>query len=146
MLRLFHLNKYDIKKGNKKLALFHKHLIVRAEVNKPMVCPEKVSKEWMPALIDRIGMKILMGPYAVYSDIEGNRGLTAATIIETSHIVMHIWDEQSPAMVQLDVYTCGPLDPYDVVESLREMDPVHIDMKYLDREHDLVDLPLPDVD
>ena len=146
MLRLFHLNKYDIKKGNKKLALFHKHLIVRAEVNKPMVCPEKVSKEWMPALIDRIGMKILMGPYAVYSDIEGNRGLTAATIIETSHIVMHIWDEQSPAMVQLDVYTCGPLDPYNVVESLKEMDPVHIDMKYLDREHDLVDLPLPDVD
>ena len=146
MLRLFHLNKYDIKKGNKKLALFHKHLIVRAEVNKPMVCPEKVSKEWMPALIDRIGMKILMGPYAVYSDIEGNRGLTAATIIETSHIVMHIWDEQSPAMVQLDVYTCGPLDPYDVVESLKEMDPVHIDMKYLDREHDLVDIPLPDVD
>lgn len=146
MLRLFHLNKYDIKKGNKKLALFHKHLIVRAEVNKPMVCPEKVSKEWMPALIDRIGMKILMGPYAVYSDIEGNRGLTAATIIETSHIVMHIWDEQSPAMVQLDVYTCGPLDPYNVVESLKEMDPVHIDMKYLDREHDLVDIPLPDVD
>ena len=146
MLRLFHLNKNDIKKGNKKLALFHKHLIVRAEVNKPMVCPEKVSKEWMPALIDRIGMKILMGPYAVYSDIEGNRGLTAATIIETSHIVMHIWDEQSPAMVQLDVYTCGPLDPYNVVESLKEMDPVHIDMKYLDREHDLVDIPLPDVD
>jgi len=144
MLRLFHLNKYDIKKGNKKLALFHKHLIVRAEVNKPMVCPEKVSKEWMPALIDRIGMKILMGPYAVYSDMEGNRGLTAATIIETSHIVMHIWDEQSPAMVQLDVYTCGPLDPYDVVESLKIMDPVHIDMKYLDREHDLVDLPIPE--
>jgi S-adenosylmethionine/arginine decarboxylase-like enzyme len=97
----------------------------------------------MPALINRIGMKILMGPYAVYSEMEGNRGLTAVTIIETSHIVMHIWDETSPATVQLDVYTCGLLDPYDVVESLKEMDPIHIDMKYLDREHDLIDLPVP---
>jgi len=35
------------------------------------------------------------------------------------------------------------LDPYDVVEALAEMEPVHIDMKYLDREHDLIDLPVP---
>ena len=131
-------------KGLYELALFHKHLIVRAEVKNPLVCPDKVSKEWMPALIERIGMKVLMGPYAVYSEMEGNRGLTCATIIETSHIVMHIWDEDEPAMVQLDVYTCGPLDPYDVVESLKEMDPVHIDMKYLDREHDLTEIPLHD--
>jgi S-adenosylmethionine/arginine decarboxylase-like enzyme len=100
----------------------------------------------MPELIDRIGMKILMGPYAVYSDMEGNRGLTAATIIETSHVVMHIWDETSPAVVQLDVYTCGPLDPYDVVAALQEMDPVSIDMKYLDREHDLIELPIPEAE
>ena len=132
------------RKGIYELALFHKHLIVRAEVNNPMICPDKVSKEWMPNLIDRIGMKILMGPYAVYSNMVGNRGLTCATIIETSHVVMHIWDETSPAMVQLDVYTCGPLDPYAIVDALAEMEPVHIDMKYLDREHDLTDLPIPE--
>lgn len=126
------------------MALFHKHLIIRAEVNKPMVCPDKVSKIWMPNLIDKIGMKILMGPYAVYSDMVGNRGLTCATIIETSHVVMHIWDEDSPAMVQLDVYTCGPLDPYTIVDCLNEMDPLHIDMKYLDREHELTEIPLHD--
>lgn len=126
------------------MALFHKHLIVRAEVKNPLICPNKVSKEWMPTLIDRIGMKILMGPYAVYSNIEGNRGLTAAAIIETSHVVMHIWDEDDPAIVQLDVYTCGFLDPYDVVESLQEMEPVNIDMKYLDRENDLIELPIPE--
>lgn len=125
------------------MALFHKHLIIRAEVNKPMVCPEKVSKIWMPSLIEKIGMKILMGPYAVYSDMVGNRGLTAATIIETSHVVMHIWDEESPAMVQLDVYTCGPLDPQLIVEHLQEMEPSKIDMKFLDRETNLVELPVP---
>lgn len=124
------------------MALFHKHLIVRAEVKNPLISPDKVSKEWMPMLIDKIGMKVLMGPYAVYCEMEGNRGLTAAAIIETSHIVLHIWDEDEPAMVQLDVYTCGPLDPYDVVECLKVMDPTHVDMKYLDREHDLTEIPL----
>ncbi len=119
------------------MALFHKHLIIRAEVNKPMVCPDKVSKEWMPKLIEAIGMKILMGPYATYSDMVGNRGLTAVTIIETSHVVMHIWDEENPAMVQHDVYTCGPLDPSIIVEALQEMEPVKIDI-----ETDLVEIPI----
>ena len=123
--------------------MFHKHLIVRAEVNNPLICAETVSKVWMPNLIEKIGMKTLMGPYAVYCDVVGNRGLTAVTIIETSHIAMHIWDEQSPAMMQLDVYTCGPLDPYDVVEAIAEFDPVSVEMKYLDREHNLVEIPLP---
>jgi len=123
--------------------VFHKHLIVRAEVNNPLICAETVSKVWMPNLIEKIGMKTLMGPYAVYCDVVGNRGLTAVTIIETSHIAMHIWDEQSPAMMQLDVYTCGPLDPYDVVEAIAEFDPVSVEMKYLDREHNLVEIPLP---
>lgn len=123
--------------------LYHKHLIIRAEVNNPLTSAEKVSQEWMPTLIDRIGMKILMGPYAVYSNVKGNRGLTAVTIIETSHIAMHIWDEVSPALVQLDVYTCGSLDPYDVVDAITEFDPVSIEMKYLDREHNLVEIPIP---
>lgn len=123
--------------------MFHKHLIVRAEVNNPLMCAETVSKVWMPNLIEKIGMKTLMGPYAVYCDVPGNRGLTAVTIIETSHIAMHIWDEGSPAMMQLDVYTCGPLDPYDVVEAIAEFDPVSVEMKYLDREHNLVEIPLP---
>jgi S-adenosylmethionine/arginine decarboxylase-like enzyme len=98
---------------------------------------------WMPNLIDRIGMKTLMGPYATYSDVPGNRGLTAVTIIETSHIAMHIWDEESPAMMQLDVYTCGPLDPYDVVAAIQEFEPVLVEMKYLDREQNLVEIPMP---
>jgi len=126
--------------------LFHKHLIIRAEVNNPLTCAETVTKEWMPNLIKTIGMKTLMGPFAVYCDVEGNRGLTAVSIIETSHIALHIWDEESPAMLQLDVYTCGFLDPYDVVESIKQMDPVCIEMKYLDRENNLVELPISDRD
>ena len=54
-------------------------------------------------------MKILLGPHATYCDKEGNKGYTCATIIETS-VVVHTWDEVSPKLVQLDVYTCSELD------------------------------------
>lgn len=123
--------------------MFHKHLIIRAEINNPIVDPSYMSETWLPNLIETIGMKVLGGPYSIYCDVEGNRGLTAVAIIETSHVALHIWDEAEPAMLQLDVYTCGQLDPYDVVSSIQEMEPVLIEMKYLDREHNLVELPIP---
>ena len=116
--------------------LEHKHLIVRAELNYP---PYNVTdiKQWMRDLVDHIGMNILMGPYAVYSDMEGNQGLTAVTIIETSHIAMHVWDEVQPAIMQLDVYTCSTLDINDVFEAIEEFEPVKVEYKYIDREQSL---------
>lgn len=116
--------------------LEHKHLIVRAELNNPPTCAIEI-QEWMKALVDKIGMKILMGPYAIYSDMPGNRGLTAVTIIETSHIAMHIWDEDAPALMQLDVYTCSTLNIEDVFEAIDEFAPIHAEYKYLDRENEL---------
>ena len=113
--------------------LEHKHLIVRAEVLDPPR-DEKQTSEQVTDLIERIGMKILMGPYAKYCDMKGNRGLTIATIIETSHVVMHTWDETDPAVIQLDVYTCGPLEPQIVIDWLTQYQPVKINHKYLDRE------------
>jgi S-adenosylmethionine/arginine decarboxylase-like enzyme len=123
------------------MAVVHKHLIIRAEVGNPLK-EEQLAIDWMNKLVDKIGMKVMMGPYAKYLNVEGNRGLTAVAIIETSHIALHVWDEDEPALLQLDVYTCGPLDPYDVVEALREFHPVKIEMKYLDRENKLIELPL----
>ena len=116
--------------------LEHKHLIVRAELNNPPKCAIEI-QEWMKTLVDKIGMKILMGPYAIYSDMPGNRGLTAVTIIETSHIAMHVWDEDNPALMQLDVYTCSTLDINDVFEAIDEFVPIHTEYKYIDRENEL---------
>lgn len=117
--------------------LEHKHLIVRAELNNPPKCAEAI-QDWMKSLVDQIGMKILMGPYAVYSDMVGNRGLTAVTIIETSHIAMHVWDECEPAMMQLDVYTCSTLNIQDVFKAIEIFEPVKAEYKYIDRENELV--------
>lgn len=122
------------------MALFHKHLIIRAELENPPKCSEAIN-EWMRTLVEKIDMKILMGPYSIYSDMPGNRGLTAVTIIETSHIAMHVWDEEHPALMQLDVYTCSTLDPYDVMDAITEFNPTKVEMKYIDREHNLVEIP-----
>ena len=116
--------------------LEHKHLIIRAELKNPPKCAEAI-QDWMKLLVDKIGMKILMGPYAVYADMVGNQGLTAVTIIETSHIAMHVWDEVDPALMQLDVYTCSTLNVDDVFLALSDFMPVNVEFKYIDREHDL---------
>jgi len=115
----------------------HKHLIIRAETkNTPK--EQHVVEKWMRELIDDIGMVICKGPISAYVDQPGNKGLTVVTIIETSHISMHVWDEVSPGLMQLDVYTCGPFDPKIVFKKLKDsFDPVKIEWKYLDREHDL---------
>lgn len=125
--------------------LVHKHLIVRAEVNQPPK-DENRAKEFLRELIEGINMKILFGPEARYVDIPGNRGLTCFAIIETSHVVMHTWDEMDPGIIQLDVYTCGELDTNVVFDFLKQFDPVKIDYKYLDRESDLHEIPVSPVD
>jgi hypothetical protein len=86
-------------------------------------------------------MKVLMGPYVVYHDVPGNRGITGAAIIETSHIVMHVWDEPSPALMQFDVYSCGEFDPEQICRLIqRDFEITKIDYKFLDRENDLTDV------
>jgi S-adenosylmethionine/arginine decarboxylase-like enzyme len=121
------------------MVLEHKHLIVRAEVRQPP-SDEQWACTWVRSLIDKIGMRALVGPFAKYLDVEGNRGLTVACIIETSHIAMHVWDEPNPALVQLDVYTCGALDINIIFRELEQFEPVRIEYKYLDREHGLVEI------
>ena len=116
--------------------LEHKHLIVRAELNNPPNCTTAI-EAWMKKLVKQIDMNILMGPYSVYSDMVGNRGLTAVTIIETSHIALHVWDEVEPALAQLDVYTCSALNIEDVFEAMNEWNPVKVEYKYIDRENQL---------
>ena len=116
--------------------LEHKHLIIRAELTDPPYDAIDI-KRWMRNLVDAIGMNILMGPYAIYSDMVGNQGLTSVTIIETSHIAIHVWDECEPALMQMDVYTCSTLDINDVFKAIEEFKPTKIEYKFIDREKGL---------
>lgn len=116
--------------------LVHQHLIVRAEVENPTMDKDHAVR-WLDVLVTKIGMKKVTGPHVGYVEKEGNKGITGVVIIETSHIAIHIWDEISPALVQLDVYTCSTLDLNVVFEHLKEMNPVKIEYKFIDREHGL---------
>ena len=89
----------------------------------------------MKDFIASINMKILMGPYVKYCEMEGNRGITGIAVIETSHITIHVWDEPNPALMQIDVYSCAEFDPYKIAEKIKaDFDVVKIDYKYLNRE------------
>ena len=114
----------------------HKHLIIRAEVLEPPTDTHWTC-EWLKQLVENIGMKVCAGPISAYVTVPGNRGLTAVVIIETSHIAMHCWDEESPGLMQFDIYTCGSLLIADVLKELEQFKPTKLEYKFLDREHDL---------
>jgi len=112
--------------------LHHQHIVIRAYVNKPPMSTE-VIEAWLKDLIQAIDMKILSGPHAVYLDKAGNRGLTAVTIIETSHIAIHVWDEATPGLIQLDVYSCKEFNPETVFNKFSQFEPVSMEWFMLDR-------------
>ena len=114
----------------------HKHLIIRAEVNHPPMT-EKYVRLWLRKLVEKIDMNIIKGPYASYVSKEGNRGVTGVVMIETSHIAIHVWDEERPALVQCDVYSCAEFSSNEVLAEFIPMDVVKIDHLLLDRDNTL---------
>ena len=120
----------------------HKHLIVRADIG---WCPQeedlnKIS-DWIRSLIKKIDMKLLAGPYTTYVNEKDNKGMTSVAIIETSHIALHIWDEVSPGLMQLDVYSCADFNPPDVFDKVNELfQTIKMEYKFLDREKELVEV------
>ena len=112
----------------------HKHLIIRAEANRVPTDEEQLT-EWLKDFIDSIDMKILMGPYVKYCNVEGNRGITGIAVIETSHIAIHVWDEPNPALMQIDVYSCAEFNVDEIANKIKsDFDVVKLDYKYLNRE------------
>jgi len=97
----------------------HKQILINAKVSNP-IQNESDAIEFLENLVARIGMKIIKGPYAKYIETQGNKGLTAIVMIETSHIAFHIWDEKDPGMLRFDLYTCGLLVKEEVIKALQE--------------------------
>ena len=110
----------------------HKHLIIRAEVKHP-ITSERELKKWLKNLVKTIDMKIVGGPYTAYVTKEGNQGATGVVMIETSHIAIHIWDEERPSLVQCDIYSCAEFSVLEVLLEFTMMEPTKIDYMVLDR-------------
>ena len=114
----------------------HKHLIIRAEVNRPLVT-EKQVKRWLRNLVKKIDMNIIKGPFASYVSKEGNRGVTGVVMIETSHIAIHIWDETLPALVQCDVYSCAEFSSNEILAEFMDMEVIKMDHMLLNRANEI---------
>ena len=117
------------------MQLDHKHLVLRAEVSD---CPAEDSLheilDWMKTLIKKIDMKLMQGPAISYVDQPGNRWTTCMALIETSHIVIHIWDEPNPGLIQLDIYSCKEFNLDVVMKHIKDyFNVLNMQYKFLDR-------------
>jgi S-adenosylmethionine/arginine decarboxylase-like enzyme len=117
-----------------KAVIQHKHLIINATIGNPIL-EEQDAIDFLTELVSSIDMKIIKGPFAHYVEADGNRGMTATVMIETSHIAFHIWDEKDPAEIKFDLYTCGSLDAGQVLQILdKQFGFSSVEWMLLDRE------------
>lgn len=116
----------------------HIHCVIRATVGYfPGKGDEEELQTWLRGLIDNLGMKAMSPIMAVYNEREGLRGWSAVVLIETSHIVIHSWDEDPEfALLEFDVYTCGEFDMQVVDEALKTWLPHAYSWKTFDRSTD----------
>lgn len=110
----------------------HEHLIIRALINRPLIeLNETVA--WTTALVGKLGLTFLHNPVGAYCHDEGNRGVTVVAILNASHLALHIWDEVTPALLQLDIYSCKKLDLSIVLAELNLLSAIKIERKLFDR-------------
>lgn len=74
----------------------------------------------MTELVADIGMKVVVPARSKYVEAKGNEGLTGSVNIETSHMAMHIWSAQTPARIEMDVYSCDCFELKTIINKLNE--------------------------
>jgi S-adenosylmethionine/arginine decarboxylase-like enzyme len=125
--------------------LQHKHLLLNTTIKTP-IKESFEAIEFLEDLVESIDMKIVQGPFASYVTAEGNRGVTAIVMIETSHIAFHIWDEKQPAEMKFDLYTCGELDSAKVLQMVdKKFGLIEAAWMVLDREDGFVPIEIQDL-
>ena len=124
------------------MLLEHKHLIVCAAIyHSP--CNPSTTDDRVHQLVRDSRMKVLIGSFSVYLAMAGNQGLTNVTVIETFHITVHVWDEISLALIQMDVYFCAEFDPQLIFDRLQSnFGLAKLEWKFIDREHVLDEISL----
>jgi S-adenosylmethionine/arginine decarboxylase-like enzyme len=112
--------------------LFHQHVLIKAFVKDPPVKEAHLEK-WLAELVSDIKMKIVIQPRAYFVDTKGNEGLTGSVNIETSHIAIHVWSEDKPPMIQMDVYSCTCFENQTVLNKLNEFGLLSYELMHIDR-------------
>ena len=95
----------------------HLHLLVKGYMKTPPKT-EKVLNIWFTQLVQNVGMKVVAGPTSVYVNEPGNEGITGTVTLATSHASIHVWDNETPAMFQFDIYSCSNFTPMQVLDHI----------------------------
>ena len=115
----------------------HKHLMISANFIR-RVYSSSWYETWMTRLIEDLEMTAFVEPKAVRDNTIGNEGITAFSIITTSHIVLHTWESEMPHKLQLDVYSCKSFRIKTVLDRLENLNVSNVKYKFLDRENGFV--------
>lgn len=113
--------------------LNHKHILVTSSGLENPPRTTEVLSEWLSALVSKVGMTILLGPYSIRCETVGNEGVTGIVCIETSHASVHCWDIDQTPFLKMDLYSCKDFDPMTVVDHLAVFEPVSTEYMVVDR-------------
>lgn len=122
--------------------LKHKHLILSLLVKYPPHDAEE-TEAWLAFVIKRINMKIARAdtipknPIAFYCENPANLGVTGVGILETSHTALHVWDSESPAKMEYDLYSCSEFDVSDIITLCKPFGIISGNYFVLDRDNGL---------
>lgn len=100
--------------------LKHKQLLLSLRVKYPPHDHVEV-EAWLSFIIKRINMKIAKAdtipknPMAYFCENPANLGVTGIGILETSHTAVHVWEDESPAKFEFDLYSCAEFDITDIL-------------------------------
>jgi len=111
----------------------HSHLIIRARVTNPPTDTTFI-EQWTRDVIHAVGMQVLMGPYAVYSNVPGNEGVTCIGALDFSHIAIHIWDQYEEPLIEFDLFSCKSFDPQIVIDMMHPFGVKSLTIKHIDRD------------
>lgn len=120
-----------------KFVPYHQHLLVKCYVKNPPRSVESINK-WFVDLVNSVGMQVVAGPTSVYVDEPGNEGLTGTVTLATSHSSIHVWDAESPSLIQFDIYSCKPFSVSAVIERFDEWGMIEGEYMVIDRNEGLV--------
>ena len=102
----------------------HLHILVKGYMNIPPK-KEEVLNAFFKSLVERVRMKVVAGPTSVYVSEEGNEGITGTVTLATSHGSIHVWDKESPAMFQFDLYSCSDFQSEEILNELNNWFDIH---------------------
>ena len=112
--------------------LNHRHLLVSASISNPPLSPEYFD-QWLKELVEKVDMKVLMGPYSTYCEIEGNEGLTGLIVLSTSHSSGHFFMNNGDPYLRFDLYSCANFELETVLEHMKPFGLTEVNYMLVDR-------------